>query len=50
MDDLIDGMVKMMNSGIEFTGPVNIGNTDEFSILELRVNLRLFFSALIRVN
>ena len=35
MDDLIDGMVKMMNSRIEFTGPVNIGNPDEFSILEL---------------
>ncbi len=35
VDDLIDGMVKMMNSRIEFTGPVNIGNPDEFSILEL---------------
>jgi len=34
-DDLIDGMVKLMNSRIEFTGPVNIGNPDEFSILEL---------------
>ncbi|KKK84988.1 hypothetical protein LCGC14_2777820 [marine sediment metagenome] len=35
VDDLIDGMVKMMNSRIDFTGPVNIGNPDEFSILEL---------------
>ena len=35
VDDLIDGMVKMINSRIEFTGPVNIGNPDEFSILEL---------------
>ena len=43
VDDLVDGMVKMMNSRIEFTGPVNIGNPEEFSILELRVNLRLFF-------
>ena len=34
-DDLIDGMVKMMNSRIEFTGQVNIGNPDEFSILKL---------------
>jgi len=34
-DDLIDRMVKLMNSRIEFTGPVNIGNPDEFSILEL---------------
>ncbi len=28
-------MVKMMNSRIEFTGQVNIGNPDEFSIIEL---------------
>ena len=35
VDDFIDGMVKMMNSIIEFTGPVNIWNPDEFSILEL---------------
>ncbi|MBA7587767.1 UDP-N-acetylglucosamine 4-epimerase [subsurface metagenome] len=35
VDDLIDGMVKMMNSRTEFTGPVNIGNPEEFSILEL---------------
>ena len=35
VDDLIDGMLKMMNSRIEFTGPVNIGNPEEFSILEL---------------
>ncbi len=35
VDDLIDGIVKMMNSRIEFIGPINIGNPDEFSILEL---------------
>jgi UDP-glucuronate decarboxylase len=34
VDDLIDGMVRMMN--IEnFTGPVNIGNPEEFTILDL---------------
>ncbi len=35
IDDLIEGMVKMMNSRDGFTGPVNIGNPVEFSILEL---------------
>ena len=35
VDDLIDGLVLMMNSREEFTGPVNMGNPDEFSILEL---------------
>ena len=35
VDDLIDGMVKMMNSEKGFTGPVNIGNPGEFTILQL---------------
>ncbi|MFC1608609.1 UDP-glucuronic acid decarboxylase family protein [Patescibacteria group bacterium] len=34
VDNLIDGMVKMMNSE-DFTGPVNLGNPDEFTIKEL---------------
>jgi UDP-glucuronate decarboxylase len=35
VDDLIDAMVKMMNSEEGFTGPVNIGNPGEFTIKEL---------------
>lgn len=35
VDDLIDGMVRLMNSGDNFTGPVNIGNPVEFTMLEL---------------
>jgi UDP-glucuronate decarboxylase len=35
VDDLIEGMVRMMASRDEFTGPVNIGNPNEFTILEL---------------
>jgi len=35
VDDLIDGMIKMMNSRKGFTGPVNLGNPNEKSILEL---------------
>jgi len=35
VDDLLNGMIKMMATGDEFTGPVNIGNPDEFTILEL---------------
>ena len=33
--DLIDGLLKLMESPDDFTGPVNLGNPDEFSILEL---------------
>ncbi len=35
VDDLIDGMILMMNSAEDFTGPVNLGTPEEFTILEL---------------
>jgi UDP-glucuronate decarboxylase len=35
VDDLIDGMIRMMNGPQGFTGPVNIGNPGEFTMLEL---------------
>jgi UDP-glucuronate decarboxylase len=35
VDDLLDGMVRLMNSREDFTGPVNIGNPNEFTIKEL---------------
>jgi UDP-glucuronate decarboxylase len=35
VDDLVSGMMKLMNSPEEFTGPCNIGNPGEFTILEL---------------
>ncbi len=35
IDDLVEGMIKMMASPDHFKGPVNIGNPDEFTILEL---------------
>jgi UDP-glucuronate decarboxylase len=35
VDDLIEGMIRTMNTDDSFTGPVNIGNPDEFSMLEL---------------
>ena len=34
-DDLIEGMIRMMNAPDEFIGPVNIGNPDEFTIRQL---------------
>ncbi len=35
VDNLIDGLIKLMNSPDGFTGPVNLGNPFEFTILEL---------------
>jgi UDP-glucuronate decarboxylase len=34
-DDLVEAMMRAMNTGDDFTGPVNIGNPGEFSMLEL---------------
>jgi UDP-glucuronate decarboxylase len=35
VDDLLEGMVRLMNSREELTGPVNIGNPGEFSMIDL---------------
>jgi UDP-glucuronate decarboxylase len=35
IDDMIDGFIKLMNTSDDFTGPVNLGNPSEISILEL---------------
>ena len=35
VDDLIEAMLRMMDSPADFTGPVNIGNPHEFTMLEL---------------
>src|SRR5712672_3479067 len=35
VDDLIDGLVRLMESRASFTGPVNLGNEGEFTIREL---------------
>jgi len=35
VDDLIEGMLRLMDSRPDFTGPVNIGNPKEFTMLEL---------------
>ena len=35
VDDLVDALIRLMGTDDDFTGPVNIGNTGEFTILEL---------------
>ena len=35
VDDLLEGMIRLMNSREGFTGPVNIGNPNEFTIKQL---------------
>jgi UDP-glucuronate decarboxylase len=39
VDDLIDGMVRMMDNEQGLVGPVNIGNPNEFTMLELAQNV-----------
>jgi len=35
IDDLVEGMIRMMASSNEITGPINMGNPNEFTILQL---------------
>jgi UDP-glucuronate decarboxylase len=37
--DLIDGLLRLMDSPDDFTGPVNLGNENEFTILQLAENI-----------
>jgi UDP-glucuronate decarboxylase len=39
VDDMIEGFVRMMDSEKGFTGPVNMGNPNEFTMLELAENV-----------
>ncbi len=35
VDDLVDGLIRLMNSPEDCTGPINLGNPGEFTMLEL---------------
>ncbi len=35
VDDTVDGLIRLMNSPPEVTGPINLGNPDEFTVREL---------------
>jgi len=35
VSDLVDGLIRLMNSGKEITGPINLGNPNEFTIRQL---------------
>ena len=35
VDDMVDGLIKLMNSQDAITGPINLGNPEEITILEL---------------
>ena len=43
VDDLIDGFIKLMDTGSDVTGPINLGNPNEFTIDEL-ANLVIKFT------
>jgi UDP-glucuronate decarboxylase len=39
VDDLLEGMIRMMSTPDDFTGPVNLGNPNEFTIKELALKV-----------
>jgi UDP-glucuronate decarboxylase len=40
VDDMIEGFVRLMNSADDITGPMNLGNPGEFTMLELAEKVR----------
>jgi len=38
VDDMVDALIRLMGTPDAFTGPVNLGNPNEFSMLELAQN------------
>ncbi|MGC8117964.1 UDP-glucuronic acid decarboxylase family protein [Metapseudomonas otitidis] len=45
VDDLVDGMLRLMDSPADITGPINVGNPGEFSMLELAEKVILLTSS-----
>jgi UDP-glucuronate decarboxylase len=39
VDDLIEGMIRLMDSADDVTGPINVGNPGEFTMIELAENV-----------
>ena len=39
VDDMVEGLIRLMESRADFTGPVNLGNPGEFSMLELAMEV-----------
>jgi UDP-glucuronate decarboxylase len=49
VDDLIDGFLKLMDSPPEVTGPVNLGNPNEFTMIELAERVLKLTGAKVKV-
>ena len=45
VDDLVEGMIRMMNSKDNFLGPVNLGNPNEISIKDLAEKMELLITS-----
>jgi UDP-glucuronate decarboxylase len=50
VDDLIDGLIKLMNSSDDITGPFNLGNPNEFSMIELANFVIKFTNSKSKIN
>jgi len=50
VDDIIEGLIKMMNSDDAFSGPVNMGNPEELSILDLASTIQKLTGSLSEIE
>lgn len=50
VDDMVDGLMRLMNSPESFRGPVNLGNTEEVSILDVARRVRALAGESLRIE
>jgi UDP-glucuronate decarboxylase len=50
VDDMIEGFVRLMNSPADVTGPINLGNPSEMTILELAETIKALIGASVELN
>lgn len=50
VDDLVTGIIAMMNSNPSITGPINLGNPDEFTLLELADMIKKLLGSDVSIN
>ncbi len=49
VDDLVNGMIRMMQTGKGFVGPLNLGNPTEFTVLELAEKIRTLTGSKLKI-
>jgi UDP-glucuronate decarboxylase len=50
VDDMVDGLITLMNSAREVTGPINLGNPAEYSVIELATEVQALIGGNVTID